>query len=298
MEIGLKELQSREKVEQLYFWGKLSAETCDYYIAVGVNFTGHYEFPEKIYYYAISKTIKPEQENQDQEEEGKPVIPPILAFDFRKLPETFDYHDEDFKKQYLKPLTGDPRKVLKVYKVEHEEEQEQQNEGEEGEEQKDPDASEDENAKVKEEPKENFTEELKLSYMIRQIDYDTSIVPEGALRLIPEHELRLNKTFKGLKPEELKNKNKFLHFRPIVDEKKREYIEQDEAIEHFDILDSIETDVMKGSWSIQLDPTKTICNVRSLLWPGYYCVHKANTKIFCSIYIGNGIQNSELAFMI
>ena len=96
----------------------------------------------------------------------------------------------------------------------------------------------------------------------------------------------------------LYDKNKFLHFRPIVDEKKREYIETDVAIENFDILDSIETDTMKGSWSIQLDPTKTVCNVRSLLWPGYYCVHKANTKIFCSVYIGNGIKNSELPFMI
>lgn len=293
----MKELHSKEKVEQLYFWGKITGETSDYYVAIGVNFTGHYEFPEKKYYYAISRTIKPEQENT---EEGAPEIPPILAYDFKPLPETFEYHDLDFKKNYLKPLTGDPRKIIKVYKV-PEEEQEGQNEGEgeEGENPNaDPDASEDENAKVKEEPKENFTEELKLSYMIRQIDYDTSIIPEGALRLIPEHELRINKTFKGLKPEELKNKNKFLHFRPILDEKKREYIETDDAIEHFDVLDSIETDVMKGSWSIQLDPTKTICNVRSLLWPGYYAVHKANTKTYCSIYIGNGIKNSELAFMI
>lgn len=295
MDIGLKELYIKEKNEELFFWGKIKAETSDYFIAVGIDFKGHYEFPIKKYYYAISKTIKPEVENQ---EEGAQEIPPILAFDFRRLPETFDYHDEDFKVNYLKPLTGDPRKIIKTYKVEGEEEQEQQNEGEEEKEPVDPDASEDENAKVKEEPKENFTEELKLSYIVRQIDYDTSIVPEGALKLIPEHELRINKTFKGLKPEQLKNKKYFLHFRPIIDEKKREYIESDDSIDRFDILDSIETDSVKGSWSIQVDPTKTICNVRSLLWPGYYCVHKANSKIYCSIYIGNGIKNTELPFMI
>ncbi|MCQ2820588.1 MAG: hypothetical protein MJ252_25260 [archaeon] len=287
-------------MEQLYFWGKIPAETSDYYIAIGVNFTGHYEFPEKNYYYAISRTIKPEVEDQPEPQEGEEVPPPpqpILAFYFYKLPETLDYHDEEFQKNYLKPLNGDPKKIIKAYKVEEEPEA-QPEEGDEDKPPADPDASEDENAKKKEEPKDNFTEELKLSYMIRQIDYDTSIFPEGALRLIPEHELRVNKTFKGLKPEELKNKNKFLHFRPIRDEKKREYIETDEAIERFDILESIETDDVKGSWSIQLDPTKTICNVRSLLWPGYYAVHKANSKIFCSCYFGNGIKNADLPFMI
>ena len=39
----------------------------------------------------------------------------------------------------------------------------------------DPDASVDDNAPKKEEPKENFTEKLKLSYLVRKIDYDTKV---------------------------------------------------------------------------------------------------------------------------
>jgi radial spoke head protein 9 len=35
-----------------------------------------------------------------------------------------------------------------------------------------------------------------------------------------------------------------------------------------------------------------------LLWPGYFFVHKANTKIFAGVYIGNGIKNFDLPFMI
>ena len=63
-------------------------------------------------------------------------------------------------------------------------------------------------------------------------------------------------------------------------------------------MDDITTDVVKGSWSVQLDSTRKISNVRSLLWPGYYAVHQSNSNIYGSCYFGNGQKNSELAFMI
>ena len=281
LDIAIKELDAKEKLEKLVFWGKIRGEESDYYIAVGYNYTGHYEFPEKRFFFAPQN------------------------FKFEPLPETFDYHDQDFRKHYYTPLKGNPELIIKKYKEEKEEEegegdaaQEQQGEDDEENKPADPDASVDDNAPKKEEPKENFTEKLKLSYLVRQIDYDTSIIPEGAWKLTPDHELRPNKTFKGLKKEDLKDKRKFLHFRPITDQKKKEYVETDEAIFKDDILESIADDKFKGCWSIQLDPTKTICNVRNLLWPGYYAVHKSNSGVYCSAYFGNGFKNSELPFMI
>ena len=47
LEFGLKELMIKTKNEALYFWGKITGEDSDYYIALGVNYKGHYEFPEK-----------------------------------------------------------------------------------------------------------------------------------------------------------------------------------------------------------------------------------------------------------
>ena len=96
----------------------------------------------------------------------------------------------------------------------------------------------------------------------------------------------------------MKIKNKFLHFRPIMNEEKKIYVENDDACFKFDILDSIENDTIKGSWSIQLDPTKKICNVRSLLWPGYYAVHLSNSDLYGGVYFGNGKKNYDLPFMI
>lgn len=162
----------------------------------------------------------------------------------------------------------------------------------------DPDASVDDNAPKPEPPKENFTEKLKLSYIVRNIDTDTSIIPKGAMKLIPEHELRVNKTFKGLKAHELRAKSSYLHFRPIIQEEKKLFVERDDAIFCPDILDSIENDAVKGSWSIQLDPTKTISNVRSLLWPGYYAVHKSESNLYGAVYIGDGQKNADLPFMV
>jgi len=39
------------------FWGKLSGLNGDYYIALGLVFTGRYEFAEKRFYYATSSDI-------------------------------------------------------------------------------------------------------------------------------------------------------------------------------------------------------------------------------------------------
>jgi hypothetical protein len=40
--------------EELLFWGKIIGMTADYYIAMGIVYTGRYEFPEKRFFYACS----------------------------------------------------------------------------------------------------------------------------------------------------------------------------------------------------------------------------------------------------
>ena len=269
------------KHEELYFWGKINGEENDYFVAFGINFRNNYGFPKKIFYYTSSNTFK-----------------------FEELPETFPYHDEDFKKTYWKALKGKPEDIIKKYKEdipEGEQNQEPPQENKEGEAQpkiQDPDASVDDNAPKKEPPKENFTEKLKLSYLIRQIDIDTCVIPKGALKLTAEHEFRINRGFKGLNKDDLDNENNFLHFRPIITEDKKLFIENVDAIFSEDILDSITTDPVKGSWSIQLDSTKTIVNLRNLLWPGFFAVHQSGTNLYGCVYFGDGKKNADLPFML
>ena len=42
---------------------------------------------------------------------------------------------------------------------------------------------------------------------------------------------------------------------------------------------------------------KSICNLRNLIWPGYFAYHKANTNEFGGVYIGYGIKNVDIPFM-
>lgn len=280
LEIGLKELMAKTKNELLQFWGKITGEDSDYYIAVGINFTGHYGFPEKNFYYSTPN------------------------FDFDVLPETFPYHDDDFTKYYYDPLKGNPDLIVKQYKIinldgDNPEPEVKQDENEENAKPKilDPDASVDDNAPKPEEPKENFTEKLKLSYLVRQIDYDTSIIPEGAFVLTNEHEIRINRSFKGLNTNDITNKSKWMHFRPVSENKTKE-LNEDDAVFKANIFDSINDDTVKGSWSLQLDTTKTSCNLRSLLWPGYFASHVGGTNLYCGVYIGNGMKRADLPFMI
>jgi radial spoke head protein 9 len=272
-------------MEELWFWGKIFGEENDYYITLGINYHGQFEFPQKKFYFTTNST-----------------------FSFVPLPETYEYHDKDFLNSYYKGLKGVPNTIINRYQ---EEVPPDDGSGNAGSNQPLDEILPDDKKVVNpddldkstitapkvEEKKENFTESLKLAYLVKNIDFDTNVVPQGAFRLIPEHELRRNQSFKGLSPDELLHLDKFLHFRPIS-ESKRELVESDEAIFRFDLLDSIADDKVKGSWSIQLDSTKKVANIRSLLWPGYFAVHKANTNFFCGCYFGNGMKNAELPFMI
>jgi len=63
-------------------------------------------------------------------------------------------------------------------------------------------------------------------------------------------------------------------------------------------LDDIVIDKPEGQWSVQKDQSGRVAILRNLLWPGFFAYHKAGTKQFGSIYIGEGLKNAELPFML
>jgi radial spoke head protein 9 len=46
--------------------------------------------------------------------------------------------------------------------------------------------------------KKNFTESDRLAFLIRSIDYDCCVVPEGAFKMLPINEIRRNENFTGI----------------------------------------------------------------------------------------------------
>lgn len=49
---------------------------------------------------------------------------------------------------------------------------------------------------------------------------------------------------------------------------------------------------------MQLDERRTTALVRSLQWPGYQFFHKLHTSRFGAIYVGDGLKNLEIHFIV
>ena len=84
------------------------------------------------------------------------------------------------------------------------------------------------------------------------------MIPIGAYKLTPSHELRPNNAFVGLARTEGLQLESYQHFRNPVSEEKKEYISRGDVLFKFDFFDTLLTDLPKGCWSIQADASKTV----------------------------------------
>ena len=73
-------------------------------------------------------------------------------------------------------------------------------------------------------PPEQFKEIDRLAYVVRAIEHDCSVIPCGAFKLTPTHELRYDENFEGLNAGELENIASWQHFRPPQDEEMKKRI--------------------------------------------------------------------------
>ena len=247
----------------------------DYYIALAIMYKGNYEFPQKTFYWCSSG-----------------------SFTFAEMPELNEAHSEAVEKMNGM-FSGEYDRILVSF--EKKDEGAEEGKGEEGAEdakEKDELASEsEEEGPLKVEPK-NLTELDRLAYVVRAIENDTNVVPHNSFKLTPIHEVRRNEAFNGLKKDDALDLGKYYHFRNVQDKEKKDQIERDDAVFHPDFLDSIHKDSPKGCWVLHLDSSKTIVNIRNLLWPGYFAFHKIGTRQFGGCYIGDGRKNKDLPFML
>ena len=123
-------------------------------------------------------------------------------------------------------------------------------------------------------------------------------MPEGSYKLTPAHEVRRNGGFTGLVGDDLTDLEKYMHFRNVQSHQKKEQMEREDAIFVPNFLDPLVLDQPQGAWAIHLDATKTMANIRSLVWPGYVAYHRTGTNSFGGVYIGKGLKNADLAFML
>ena len=253
----LDQLKSDIKCDEMQFWGKILGAEKDYYISKALYYKGHKNFPQKKYFFCSSTN-----------------------FIFSELPDIQPHHIDNFDK-FNTYFIGNPDIILEKYELE-------QNKN------LDEVIGDTFKPKLK---KKNMTETDRLSFVVRTIDHDTSVVPVGGFKMLPINELRRNDLFEGLSSQDLDKKEKYVHLRPVENQEKKDKIAMGKAVFDFEFLDSIADDPIKQSWSLHIDSTRTVCTLRNLVWPGYFAYHKANTDEFGGIYIGYGIKNIDIPFM-
>jgi radial spoke head protein 9 len=148
------------KSEEMWFWGKIIGIEKDYFIALAIYFKEHQLFPKKKFYFCNSSN-----------------------FVFSEMPEVLEHHLKDIDR-FNTYFIGNPDIILEKYESEERPvDLEESNEN-------------DDIFRPKFKLK-NLTEGDRLSYVVRSIDSDTNVVPEGAFKMLPINEMRRNDTFTG-----------------------------------------------------------------------------------------------------
>lgn len=122
-------------------------------------------------------------------------------------------------------------------------------------------------------------------------------MPRGSVKKIPLKEIRLNEAFRGLKVDQAFDIGNYVHFRAPLNKDKVELNARNEGIYNDDFLDNATQDIPTGAWSVLRDTAGTTAVIRNKMWPGFYSFHKANTRVYGSFYIGNGVKQLDLPFM-
>lgn len=283
LEMALNLLRCEVKADEVLFWGKVMGSVNDYYLAVTVTYQGQYEFPNKRFYYTLSNTP---------------------AFAFKELPELgLPEPEQDMLIDNAASLfEGNPEKVLSN-KPEGEEGEEEpvpeepaDEDEEEGEKKaKDSDESEEEEIKV---PKRVLTELDRLATVVLAIENDCQICPVGAYKMTAQHELKRAAAFAGLRGEDACRMENYQHFRNVQSEQKKAALDQPEAPFTRDFLEPISADLPKGCWNLQANERCDNVLIRSLNWPGYQFFHRMSSSKFGGLYIGDGLKNQEVHFIV
>lgn len=110
--------------------------------------------------------------------------------------------------------------------------------------------------------------------------------------------MRRNEAFKGLSTSDFLHLSSYQHFRNVQSQQKKDELDLPSAPFNPRFLEPITEDQPKGLWSVQPNSSGDTAIVRSLQWPGFGFFHRANSKKFGYLYIGDGQKNDELQFMI
>ena len=141
-------------------------------------------------------------------------------------------------------------------------------------------------------------QEHKLAYHVALIDGDATVVPRGAYLVDAAHQVIKNPAYEGLAYEAAGQLRSYFHFRAPASERAQMALEKPGIVRAGDFLDPITEDKPAGTFSLYYDPSHTMAIIRSFYWPGSYSYHVIGTGQYGSVYMGDGLPNTDIQFML
>mmetsp|Transcript_28676 Transcript_28676/g.55979 ORF Transcript_28676/g.55979 Transcript_28676/m.55979 type:complete len:306 (-) Transcript_28676:110-1027(-) len=146
---------------------------------------------------------------------------------------------------------------------------------------------------------ESYTlEEERLACVVHEIDQSCSVVPFGAYLLQSDLQVVANPYYKGLPLAKGTDIKTYLHLRKPEIMPTKPVSELAGLSKTMDFLDSLNDDLPAGAWSLKYDTPNNMIIIRSLAFPGYVFFSVVNSNVYGSAYVGTGLRNWDLAFML
>eukprot|EP01041_Mallomonas_annulata_P010733 gene10733-22422_t len=147
-------------------------------------------------------------------------------------------------------------------------------------------------------PVERFREVHRLSFTVKQIDHDCSLITKGALVVDASKRIIFNTYFTGLSYQTAAETRSYYHFRRPENPQAVAMMKKNGIIKSGDFLDSITKDIPTEMWTVSHDNSGTMAFVRNLYWEGYYFYSVINSAEYGGAYFGLGVANLDIAFML
>ncbi|KDO29418.1 hypothetical protein SPRG_05955 [Saprolegnia parasitica CBS 223.65] len=145
--------------------------------------------------------------------------------------------------------------------------------------------------------KDIFREVDRLVVIVEAIDDAASIVPCGAYVVSATHHVVANRLFQGLTWDRAQQLSSYYHYRPADSAERKSALSQPGLVRAADFLDPISSD-LDGVWDMRKDNTGAAIVLRHLQYPGAIFFHKPRTGVYGFAYVGDGLRNPDLAFML
>jgi len=143
-----------------------------------------------------------------------------------------------------------------------------------------------------------ITEEMRLAALVASVDDCCALAPKGALLLDARHRVVQSPSFRGLSADQAMDLKSYVHWRNPKQADKIKVRETKGLTQTTDFLDTIHADEPAGCWSTIFEPSACLATLRSNVWPGFVAFASLSGPSYGYVYFGNGVQNTDIAFML